>query len=89
MPGVSVQDPADFQDPSATTDQSLSPQSKAHQRLWYECMASFMLRFLRRMSQKPLQADESIKQQPQISRCRRNPKHINDYGTNADFIHVL
>ena len=21
--------------------------------------------------------------QPQISRCRRNPKHINDYGTNA------
>ena len=35
MPGVSVQDPA-VQDPSATTDQSLSPQSKAHQRLWYE-----------------------------------------------------
>ena len=32
MPGVSVQDPA-VQDPSATTDQSLSPQSNAHRRL--------------------------------------------------------
>ena len=33
LPGVSVQDPA-VQDPSATTDQSLSPQSKAHRRVW-------------------------------------------------------
>ena len=32
---------------------------------------------------------EAVPRQPQISRCRRNPKHINDYGTNADFIHVL
>ena len=109
----------------ATTDQSLSPQSKAHHEYGHECIIhscinvrvykgrlpqATTLRYLKplsricrqglppvrrnpflgtrfdlRPSANPFPEQQRTAQnqhlrQPQISHCRRNPKHINEYG---------